>query len=583
MVQKPTTVEQKALEASAYDFIYKPAEKIPALVVNAFPDLGRLVALRFIEWAQDNPEGVISLPTGKSPEHFILWTQRILEQWDGKEIQNLLKEYGIDPGHKPDMRGLHFVQIDEFYPINPEQQNSFNHYVRHFYIDGFGLDADKALLIDGSRIGLRKNESLDDIWPGDGEVDLTLRYRHARSTLECRQQEVLQAVDAWCMDYEERIRALGGIGFFLGGIGPDGHIAFNIRGTDHHSTTRLCPLNYETQAAAATDLGGIEVARKRLAITIGLDTITANPDCSAIIMAAGEAKAGIVADAIEQKPDIEYPATVLQKLPEARFYLTSGAAARLHERKRVDLEMKEALEENDIDRILIHLANRAHRPLNKMDCETVEDDPFGKILMQKIPENLSALTEKVHDKLEQNIARGMDARRDTRFLHTEPHHDDIMLGYFAHVVRHFRQATNTHHFTTLTSGFTSVSNTFMTNQLRKLKHFLEDDEFKQLAQEGYFEPEYAMGRNRDVWQYLDGVAANDQTMMGQGMSRRTLRNLMEVFEESQLDQIHGRIEELLHYLETQYPGKRDPEHIQKIKGMSREWEAECLWGYYGWK
>ena len=54
-------------------------------------------------------------------------------------------------------------------------------------------------------------------------------------------------------------RALGGIGFFLGGIGPDGHIGFNVRGSDHFSTTRLTGVNYETQAAAASDLGGIEV------------------------------------------------------------------------------------------------------------------------------------------------------------------------------------------------------------------------------------------------------------------------------------------------------------------------------------
>ncbi|MFW6303479.1 MAG: 6-phosphogluconolactonase [Candidatus Sumerlaeota bacterium] len=569
-MQEPSAVEQQALEASAYEFIYKPVEKTPAIVVNAFPDLGKLVALRFVEWVQHNPEGVISLPTGKSPEHFILWTQRILEQWETQSIRELLVEYGIDAERKPSMRGLHFVQIDEFYPINPEQQNSFNHYVRHFYIEGFDLDPDKALLIDGSRIGLCENESLEDIWPGDGEVDLTLRYRHARTTLERRQQEVLQAVDAWCMDYEERIRALGGIGFFLGGIGPDGHIAFNIRGSDHHSTTRLCPLNYETQAAAATDLGGIEVARKRLAVTIGLDTITANPECVAIIMAAGEAKAGVVADGIEKAPDIEYPATVLQQLDNARFYLTSGAAARLRERRRVDLEGKDVLEDKDIDEILIHVANRAHKPLGSLCAETVANDAFGKILIDKTSEELSYLSGKIQDKLESHIARGMGARRDTRFLHTEPHHDDVMLGYFAHVVRNFRQATNTHHFATLTSGFTSVSNAFMARLLHKLLRFLEEDEFQHLANEGYFEPEYGMGRNRDVWQYLDGVAANDQAMMDEGMSRRTLRNLMEVFEESQLDQIHGRVEELLHYLETQYPGKRDPEHIQKLKGMSRE-------------
>lgn len=76
------------------------------------------------------------------------------------------------------------------------------------------------------------------------------------------------------MEYEEKIRTLGGIGFFLGGIGPDGHIGFNVRGSDHYSTTRLTEVNYETQAASSSDLGGIEVSKNRLVITIGLNTIT---------------------------------------------------------------------------------------------------------------------------------------------------------------------------------------------------------------------------------------------------------------------------------------------------------------------
>ena len=70
-------------------------------------------------------------------------------------------------------------------------------------------------------------------------------------------------IDNWCTEYEHKIREKGGIGFFLGGIGPDGHIAFNTRGSDHFSTTRLTTTNFETQAVAAGDLGGIEIAKNR--------------------------------------------------------------------------------------------------------------------------------------------------------------------------------------------------------------------------------------------------------------------------------------------------------------------------------
>ena len=64
-------------------------------------------------------------------------------------------------------------------------------------------------------------------------------------------------------------------------------------------------------------------------ITIGLGTITCNPDAVAIILAAGEAKAGIVKHSLEKKEDVKYPATVLTRLKNSRFYLTTGASKKL--------------------------------------------------------------------------------------------------------------------------------------------------------------------------------------------------------------------------------------------------------------
>ena len=79
--------------------------------------------------------------------------------------------------------------------------------------------------------------------------------------------------------------------------------------------------NYETQAAAATDLGGIEVAKKRLVITIGLDTIRHNHNCTAVIMAAGDAKSTIVKQAVTSDINIDTPASVLHDLPNDDLHL----------------------------------------------------------------------------------------------------------------------------------------------------------------------------------------------------------------------------------------------------------------------
>ena len=148
MSQTPrlTPVEQHALSASPHDILYPPTEKIATLVVDNFPSLGRLAALRFLEWVQGNPGGVISLPTGKTPEHFIRWVDHVLKTWDEPATRALLEEVGMDPAVRPDMHSLHFVQIDEFYPIDPGQHNSFFYYTNKYYIQGFGLDPAKALL-----------------------------------------------------------------------------------------------------------------------------------------------------------------------------------------------------------------------------------------------------------------------------------------------------------------------------------------------------------------------------------------------------------------------------------------------------
>jgi len=54
------------------------------------------------------------------------------------------------------------------------------------------------------------------------------------------------------------------------------------------------------------------------------------------------------------------------------------------------------------------------------------------------------------------------------FLHTGPHHDDIMLGIFPCIIPQLRVASNRFHFTVCTSGFTAVTNDMLQNFLQKL-------------------------------------------------------------------------------------------------------------------
>ncbi len=573
-------VEKAALAKSGQKLIYPPTEKIKTLVVDNFPNLGKLTALRFIEWTQQNEGGVIALPTGKTPEYFIKWVNYFFQGWKKKKVQKILDEYGLNYSGKPDMGSFHFVQIDEFYPIRSSQHNSFYYYVNKFYLKGFGFDQKKALLINPDTIGIDENESLYSIFP-EQIVDLTLRTRHPKSKLEEKQKAVISSVDQFCHDYESRINELGGIGFFLGGIGPDGHIGFNVAGSAHYSVTRLTHTNYETQAASASDLGGIEISRNRLVITIGLKTITSNPNATAIIIAAGEAKANIVQKAIHSEKSLAVPSSVLQDLPNSRFYLTSGAAKLLTERRYAALADKKRIGTQEADRIVTDLSFKSDKELLNLKPEDFEGDKEAKLLKTQYKDPIEKKLVSLRKKYEKRLLSSLILPKGEVFLHTAPHHDDIMLGYLPYLVRLMREPTNKHYFNYLTSGFNAVTNHYMHKLVSQLAEYMTTASFRALSEKGYFDPNNMVYRNQDMLYYVDGIAGKSQEMLKEAESRRLLRNIIELFEDESIDNLKNRIAEMMNYFKTQYAGKKDLPYIQNLKGMTREWEADVLWGYFG--
>lgn len=573
-------VEQVALAASGYEMIYGPREKIPAIVVDNFPNLGRLTALRFLEWVNLNPEGVISLPTGKTPEYFIKYVGHYLQNWGRKDVRSELEQHGLNLERKPSLAGLRFVQIDEFYPIDTRQHNSFHYYVKKFYLKGFGLDPKRAMLIDPTRIGLPAGYTLEDMFP-DMTVDLSLRIRKARSLLEKRQQAVLEEVDQFCTEYEHRIREMGGIGFFLGGIGPDGHVAFNIKGSDFYSTTRLIEPNYETRAAAASDLGGMEVARHKLVITIGLATITHNPNCVAIIIAAGEAKANMVAKTIHSRPRNAFPGSALSVLPSARFYLTRGAASRMTERIFVDFVRRDDVTPEQTHRIVMDLSLAAEKPIQHLTKEDFQNNRLAAELIKKTKSSYQTLKDQTHEAVLENLKRGNQKIEHKAFLHTAPHHDDIILAYLPYVTNLVRRSSTRHCFAYMTSGFNAVTNSYMHAAVRDLLTRLEHGEFAELLARGYFDPCNPLTRRIDVSFYHEGAERRHEDKMTAAISRRVLRNMFELYEEDNVENIKQRCHELLNYFSTQYPGKKDMALVQQLKGRVREFESELKWASYG--
>jgi glucosamine-6-phosphate deaminase len=83
-------------------------------------------------------------------------------------------------------------------------------------------------------------------------LDASRRFREFFSHIDIPPQNVnilngnAHDLVAGCNAYEKKIKDIGGIELFLGGIGEDGHIAFNEPGSSLASRTRIKTLAYDT-------------------------------------------------------------------------------------------------------------------------------------------------------------------------------------------------------------------------------------------------------------------------------------------------------------------------------------------------
>ena len=113
-----------------------------------------------------------------------------------------------------------------------------------------------------------------------------------------------------CALYEEKITEAGGIHLQIGGVGEDGHLAFNEPGSSLASKTRTKDLNLSTISANSRFFGGDIEKTPKFALTIGIDTILQAHEV--IIMAKGLAKATAICQAIEGAVSSMCPISALQ-------------------------------------------------------------------------------------------------------------------------------------------------------------------------------------------------------------------------------------------------------------------------------
>lgn len=130
-----------------------------------------------------------------------------------------------------------------------------------------------------------------------------------------------------CAAYEAAMKAAGGVDLFLGGIGPDGHIAFNEPGSSLASRTRVKTLTTDTILANARFFGNDPSQVPRTALTVGVATVLEAKEV--LILVNGHNKARALQQAVEGAVSQMWTITALQLHPAGIIVADEAACAEL--------------------------------------------------------------------------------------------------------------------------------------------------------------------------------------------------------------------------------------------------------------
>ena len=219
-----------------------------------------------------NPPLILGLATGKTMERVYRHLVRIHKE------------------QKLDFSLCRTFNLDEYVGLFPSDPNSYRHYMDHQLFRQVNIDRRNTHLPNGLATNLEE---------------------------ECRR-------------YEAMIQRFGGIDLQLLGIGRAGHIGFNEPLSALRSRTRVKALTPTTIQQNAPFFGG-EANVPRRAITMGVGTIIEARRC--VLLATGDTKAEVIAQAVEGPITSMVTASALQLHPRCTVVVDEAAAGKLRERE----------------------------------------------------------------------------------------------------------------------------------------------------------------------------------------------------------------------------------------------------------
>lgn len=177
-----------------------------------------------------------------------------------------------------------------------------------------------------------KTFNLDEYVGLDGSHDQSYRYFMNKNLFEkididINNTHVPDGINtAKAAEYDDAIKAAGGIDLQVLGIGVDGHIGFDEPGTPLDSITHVVELEQNTREVNSRFFNSIDEVPTH-AVTMGIKTIMNAR--SIVLLAIGKAKAEIIKKTLEGPITTEVPASILQLHPDVTFYLDEEAASLL--------------------------------------------------------------------------------------------------------------------------------------------------------------------------------------------------------------------------------------------------------------
>ncbi len=237
-------------------------------IVKNYEEMSKAAADMFAQVIASKKNCVLGLATGSTP---IGMYDKLVEYYKEGKI---------------DFSAVTSVNLDEYYPISPDNDQSYRYFMNTNLFDRVNINKDKTFVPDGQSNDPEKS----------------------------------------CEEYEKRIEELGGIDIQVLGIGRNGHIGFNEPDEGLFQFTHVTDLTEDTIEANARFFNSADEVPKK-ALTMGIQSIFRARKI--IILANGEGKADAIQKTVDGRISTQCPASLLCLHPDVTVICDEAAASKL--------------------------------------------------------------------------------------------------------------------------------------------------------------------------------------------------------------------------------------------------------------